>query len=179
MAEPSASNAEDATSVRDDHVVVGRIRGSWGLRGDVRVEVLTDFPERFSSGSVLFVGDRPVRVERSRDIGRGLLVKLDIASARADAERLVGRFLSVPESDLEQLPEGSYYQFQLIGMEVWSDEGEQLGTVEDIFPTGGNDVYVVAREGSPELLLPAIKDVILDVDITRNRMTVKLIEGLR
>lgn len=178
MTEEANHRPENTPRVNDDHVIVGRILGPWGMRGDVRIQVLTDFPERFSKGSKLYLDGSPTRVERSRHSPRGLLIKLEAVKDRTDAEKLAGRILSVPEDSLEKLPEGSYYQFQIIGMEVVSEEGERLGVVEDILITGSNDVYVVKGDGG-ELLLPAIEDVVLNVNVESNRMTVRLVEGLR
>jgi len=85
--------------------------------------------------------------------------------------------LYIPIEDAKPLPEGELYVYQLIGLEVWTDEGERLGRVTDLWETGSNDVYVVDREGQV-ILLPAIKEVVRAIDIERGRMTVHLMEGL-
>ena len=149
------------------------------MHGDIKVQPLTDIPSRFSPGSVLRLGGTPARVERARSIKGGVLVKLDIVNDRTEAESVRGLFLTVPHEEVQTPPEGAYYHFQIIDMGVWSDEGEYLGQVKEILLTGSNDVYVVKDSGKKDLLIPALEEVVLEVDLPQNRMTVRLPEGLR
>ena len=87
--------------------------------------------------------------------------------------------MTVPETDLNPLPEGTFYHFQLVDIEVYTDEDEHLGQIAEIIETPGNDVYIVRKTNERDLLLPAIEDVILDVDVESSRMTVHLLPGLR
>jgi 16S rRNA processing protein RimM len=161
-----------------DHVVVGIVGGACGLRGDLKVQILSDAPDRFSSGNLLYLDGRPVRVQRSRPAKGGVLVKFDIVEDRTQAERLRGRELTIPLDQVKPLPGGSYYHFQVLGMGVWSERGEYLGKVTEILSTGGgHDVYVIGSGGQKDLLLPAIDGVILDVDVQENRMIVRPLEG--
>ena len=159
-------------------VIVGRIRSAWGLRGDVSVEVLSDSPKRFAPGSVLRLKGKSTRVERSRPGKRGLLVKLDVADDRTQAEALRGEELTVLPEQVEPLPEGIFYHFQILDMRVLTEEGDNLGIVSEIIVTGGNDVYVVHEEGRRDILIPALPDVVLDVDLETGTMTVSLPDGL-
>ena len=159
---------------------MGQIKGSWGLRGDLKVESLTDSPSRFSPGSVLYLNGAPTKVERSRSAKGSLLVKLDSVTDRATGEKLRGRFLTVPRSEVQPLAEDTYYHFEIIGLSVWSDEGELLGQVRDILQTGSNDIYVVVDCTSrKELLIPARTEVVREVSVTDGKMTVRLPDGLR
>ena len=142
------------------------------------VEVLSDAPNRFAPGGVLRLKGKTERVERSRKGKRGLLVKLDSVNDRTQAEELVGEDLTVLPEQVEPLPDGSYYHFQILGMRVLTDEGEYLGTIEEIIVTGGNDVYVVHEEGRRDILIPALPDVIIDVDLEASEMKVSLPDGL-
>ena len=135
-------------------------------------------PSRFSPGSALHMDGHCVRVQRSRPVKGGMLVKLDTVDDRPQAESLRGRFLCVLRQEVRPAPKGAYYHFQIIDIDVWSHEGEYLGRVAEILPTGGNDVYVIRREGRPDLLLPAVGDVVLEVDPESGRMTVRVPEGL-
>jgi 16S rRNA processing protein RimM len=90
-----------------------------------------------------------------------------------------GVLLTVPEDDIAALPQGTYYHFQLIDMQVVSDEDELLGVIVEILDTSANDVYVVRGETAPDLLIPAIREVVLDVDVEVGRMLVHLVPGLR
>ena len=152
--------------------------GAWGLRGDLKIERITDVPERFSPGKTVFLDLRPSRVERSRRVKDGLVVKLDLVSDRTQAEGQRGRFLTVPKEGLEPLPPGSYYHFHIIDMEVWSEDGEPLGKVTRILPAGDYDVYLVGGGQRKELMIPAADEYVLDVDVPGNRMTVRVPEGL-
>ena len=165
-------------SASEEDVVVGRITGAWGLRGDVKVEVLTDFTERFSQGNVVYLEAEPTRIERSRSVRGGILVKLTVVRDRTRAESLRGRFLTIPSHEVATLPEGSYYHFQVIGMGVWTEQDAYLGELKEILTTGSNDVYVVRDGEQAELLIPALADVVLDVNLRKNRMTVRLPPGL-
>ena len=110
---------------------------------------------------------------------RGMaLVKFRGVDTREDGESLAGVELEVPIEDVPPLPDGSYYHFQILDMEVWTASGELLGTVEDILNTGSNDVYVV-RRCAEEVLVPAIESVVLRVDVDGGRITVDLPDGLR
>ena len=158
--------------------MVGIIRGAWGIQGDLRVDRLTDNPDRFTANSRLFLEGRPVRVRRSRELKRGLLLKLDSVDDRTNAERLRGKSLSVPADEVPPLPDGAYYHYQLIDLEVYTPECVRLGAVREILVTGANDVYVVRRPEAKDLLIPALKRVVVCVDLAANRMIVRLPEGL-
>jgi 16S rRNA processing protein RimM len=163
-------------------VEVGRIHGPHGIRGELKVESQTDFPERFAPGShlLLVAPDgrvRPTVVLSSRVHKNRYLLTVEGIEDRTAAENLRGGFLKVGQEDLTPLPPGRYYQFQLLGLSVVTDEGRALGPVEDVFPTGGNLVLVVRGEEG-ELLLPYIDDVVLKVDLDEGRITVHLLDGL-
>ena len=163
----------------DGHVVVGHVTGSWGLRGDVKVQPQTDFPERFSAGSELHVKGSPETVVSSRPYRGGYVIRLASVTDRTAADSMRGALLTVPEDEIAPLPQDTYYHFQLIDMRVLSDEGEELGVIREILDTSANDVYVVRGETGSELLIPAIREVVLEVDLDAGRMTVHLAPGLR
>ena len=119
-----------------------------------------------------------MRVRRSRELKGGLLLKLDSVDDRTSAERLRGKSLSVPANEVPPLPEGTYYHYQLIDLDVYTREGERLGAVREILATGANDVYVVGRPEAKDLLIPALKGVVVCVDLAAGRMIVRLPEGL-
>ena len=120
----------------------------------------------------------PAKVISSRRSGGVLVVKLDRVNDRTHAESLRDAVLTVPPEDLEPLPDGSYYHFHIMGIEVWDEDGRRLGTVRSILSTGSNDVYVVRSADGRELLVPALKDVLLEVNPAESRMVVRLPEGL-
>lgn len=160
------------------HVVVGLIRGGWGIKGDVKVEILSDAPSRFADDSVVHLKGKPVKVEHSRRLKGILLVKLDNVADRTAADALRGQLLTVPEADAEPLQDGAYYHFQIMGVPVRTVDGEDLGRIAEIIATGANDVYVVRLEGRRDILIPAMEDVVLSVDLEGDGMTVQLPDGL-
>ena len=162
-------------------IIVGRVRSPRGLRGEVHVEVTSDTPERFSPGGVLFLNGRAHKIRRVTHLPKGrLALKLEGLNTRDEAETLRDSLLTVPEEIVPPLPGGEYYHYQIIDMEVYTQEGGLLGLITDILSTGSNDVYVVSQQGQQgkEVLIPALDDVIVSVDVNRGRMTVKLPEGL-
>ncbi len=163
----------------DGHVLVGRVTGAWGIRGHLKVQPHSESEDRFAAGSRLFLDGSPVTVVSSRPHRVGYVIRLDSVPDRTEAESHRGALLTVPEDELAELPEGVFYHFQLIDMEVVSDEGERLGRIAEILETPGNDVYLVRKPDSRDLLLPAIRDVVLDVDIEAGRVTARLLPGLR
>jgi len=159
--------------------VVGRVLGAWGIRGEVRVEPHTDVSERFSPGSLLYMDGSPTKVLMSRPHKGGLVVRLDRAADRTEAESLKGASLAVPGEQVGPLPDGSYYHFEILGLGVWTEDGEHLGEVRQILATGSNDVYVVQDSEGQQLLVPALGDVVVKIAPEQGRMVVRLPEGLR
>jgi len=162
---------------RREWVVVGRVRSARGVRGQLRVEVMSDSPGRFAPGQVVFIDGRAFRIERSVLFKEDRVLKLEGVDSREGAEALKGCILTVPAESLFPLPQGSYYHYHLVGMGVYTREGRFLGKLIEILSTGGNDVYVV-RAGGKELLLPALDDVVLEVDVDNRRMMVEVPPGL-
>lgn len=169
-----------------DFLMVGAIAGTHGLRGEVKVISKTDFPElRFKPGSTLFlrrVGEKPFKelvVSGSRLHKQFWLVSFKDHPSINDVENWKGTQLCVSERELVQLPEGTYYIHQLIGLRVVADDGREVGELVDVLHPGANDVYVVKGNlQKRDVLLPAIPSVVQNVDITTGVMTVHLISGL-
>ena len=156
--------------------------GAWGIRGEVKIQPFADSPDRVAPGSeVHFDGDRETAavVQSVRPHRAGLVARLSGVADRTAAENLAGALLTVPEDSLAPLPEGVYYHFQLIGMAVFSEDGEPLGEIAEIIETPGNDVYIIRKHGERDLPIPALAEVVMEVDIPAARMTVRLLPGLR
>lgn len=161
------------------YLAVGRIAAPHGVRGEVEVEIHTDFPQRFVPEARFLVGERKVAmtVERVRPFKKRLLIKFREIVDRTAAERMRGAWIHVPIEEAWPLEEGEYYEHEIVGLEVWTETGEYLGVVDHIIYTGANDVYVVVGPKG-EVLLPAIEEVIREIDLERERMTVHLLPGL-
>lgn len=163
------------------YLAIGQVARAHGLRGELSVTVLTEFPERFKDTDWVYLGNEQeaeaYRLESYRWHKPNILLKLEGIDDRTQAEQLRGLLVQVPVGEAVPLPEGSYYLYQLIGLEVVDTRGETLGTLTDVIETGANDVYVVQTKGK-EVLLPAIPDVIKSVNLAEGRVVVEVMEGL-
>jgi 16S rRNA processing protein RimM len=161
-------------------LVIGRIVKPHGVQGEMRVEIMTDLPERFTWLEEVYVGEhspRRVAVDSVRFHKNFVLVKLDGFDTREAAAELRSQLLQVPEDEGIPLEEGEYYLYQLVGLEVYSDEGEHLGELVEVMETKANNVFIV--QGSRgEILLPDTEEVVLDIDFENGRMEVHLLPGL-
>lgn len=166
----------------DELVSVGEICGVFGTEGYVKVRPLTDFPERFNSmREVLIQRGQKVELFKVESIcrhGEWLLFKFAGIDSREGARSLNAGLLKVSEAEVFPLPEGSYYIFQLQGLEVYDEEKGFLGVLTDVIQTGANDVYVVKGKRYGEILIPALIEVVKDINLDERRVQVKLLPGL-
>jgi len=161
----------------DDKVTIGKIVAPHGVRGDVRVIPLTDFPERFHQLKMVYTDDGTMlTVESARFHKQFVLVKFRGIDTMNDTDVLRGKLIKVRREDVVVLPEGHYYFFDIIGLSVYTEDGNPLGEITDILQTGSNDVYVTEKPGEKPLLIPALKEVVRQIDIPGKRMIVKLQE---
>ncbi len=163
-------------------ITIGKVLKTHGVKGEVKIELLTDHPDRFRTLKRVFLvssGGRKkeCQVLSVRYAGGGPLLLFSGHESPEKARELNGWLLQIPEEETVPLPEGQYYWFELIGMEVASESGDKLGRITDIFSTGSNDVYVM-KAGKREVYLPATKEVIRQVDRKAKRMVIHVMEGL-
>ena len=163
----------------NDDVAVGLVLGVHGSQGQVRVRVHSDDPHRFDPGQTLYWGDTPLRITETlvRPPNR-LILRFEGINSPAAARALAGQWLTVPQAEVDDLPEGEYFHFQLIGLRVVTVEEEALGEVSEIIETGSNDVYVVNGPAG-QVLIPAIASVVQGVDLEQGIMMVRLMDGMR
>jgi len=162
-------------------LVIGRILKTKGLRGKVKVLSYAESPEiyrRVREFHVQAGNDyQSLSVEEVEDRRDAVILKFKGRDRIEEAQELIGADLYVDKKDLPAPAEDEYYWHELIGLEVTTQGGTHLGTIDGIFSTGSNDVYVV-REGKREILIPALRDVILKVDIPGHQMIIHPVEGL-
>lgn len=163
-------------------ITIGKAVKPFGVKGEMKIEALTDFPERFQNlKSVYLVSptgkELVITVLSVRYAGGVPYLLFKGYDTPEQAKTLNGWLLKIPEQETMPLPEGRYYWYELIGMEVVSEEGEALGTIIDIFETGSNDIYVM-KQGKREIYLPAIREVVKQVDRQAKRMVIRLMDGL-
>ncbi|WP_093792043.1 ribosome maturation factor RimM [Sporomusa acidovorans] len=164
---------------QNDLITIGKIVAPHGVRGDVRILPLTDFPDRFLSLKAAFIDDLgQLELESAKQHKKFVLLKFAGFNSMNDAERLRGKLIKIERKDVVKLPEGKYYIFDIIGLNVFTEDGELLGIITDVLQPGSNDVYVVKLQDKKELLIPAIKEVVKKVDIANKQMIVKLQEEM-
>ena len=162
------------------YLEVGRIVSPHGINGEVKVIPLTNDPNRFKRLKELLIRDKDtiisVNISNVRLHKGFVILKLENVQSIEDAERLRDVFLLIDRKYAVKLPKGSYLICDIEGSDVYTKEGDYLGKVEKVIQTGANDIYQV--KGDTEILVPALKSVVIDVDIENKKITVSLPEGL-
>ena len=161
-------------------LVIGKLRRPHGLKGEVLLDVWTDFPERLKPGVLVYLGDDHIvlEIQGCRQVSQSFLISFTGYRDRESVDQLRNQYLYVRSDDRPPLPVGEFYHHQLLGMQVNTDEGRSLGRLVQILETGANDVYIIRMESGQELLIPAIESVVLDIDTDLNVMIVHLLPGL-
>ena len=177
MTDSQSGRADNRTGPR--YLVIGRVARPRGTQGEVKVKITTDFPDRFSLLRKVYLGPEavPFVLEGFRLHQGAALLKLKGCHDRTAVEKLRGQWVQIPIEEAMPLEQDEYYEYQIIGLAVWTAGGEYLGTVDEVISTGANDVYVVRGE-EREVLIPAIEDVVLEINPAQGRLVVELIEGL-
>lgn len=154
-------------------IAIGKIVAPHGVRGDVRVIPLTDFPERFFRMKEVLVNGKLLPIEAAKWHKQFLLLKFRGLDDRNAVDALRGQLLEVARENVVPLTDGNFYVFDILGMEVYSDDGSQLGVITDVIETGSNDVYVVEKAERRQLLVPALKSIVTTIDVVGKRMIIR------
>ena len=160
---------------------IGKVVALFGVHGELKVRLLTDIPNRFAELDAVYASTDHKRysIEGVRPYkGEMVVLKLEGIDTANAAETLRNVDLQIPLSDLAKLPPDSYYQHDILGLSVSTLAGQSLGTIVDILVTGSNDVYVVKTESGRQVLIPAIKQVIKQIDLLRHTMHIDPLPGL-
>ena len=165
-----------------EYFEIGQIVNTHGVKGHVKVKPFTDDVEQFETlGTILVVKNKEtieMEIEEVKYHKDMVLLKIKGIDDMTAAERYKGCYIKIHRSQARELEEGQYFIADIIGSDVYTDDGTYLGKVDDIYNTGSNDIYVVKDELGKQILLPGIKDVILNVDIENQKVTVHLLKGL-
>jgi 16S rRNA processing protein RimM len=165
--------------VEEPTVVVGVVATAHGIHGEVGVQNRSDNPERWAPGAVVLdERGRRLTVDSVRPHGERLLVKFAEIADRTAAEAIRGVTLVVPESWLPALPSGQWWPHELVGCQIVTESGRPLGVVADVIPNPANDLWVARGDDGLEILVPALKDLLLDVDVGSKRIVVRDVPGL-
>lgn len=165
-----------------EYFEIGQIVNTFGVKGVVKVNPFTDDITRFEKlKTILVVKNKNVteiEIEEVKYHKDMVLLKLKGVDDMNSAEKYKGCFIKIHRKDAIKLPKDTFFIADIIGSEVITDDGKILGKVDDIYSTGSNDIYVVKDELGKQILLPSIKEVILDIDVEKQKVIVHLLEGL-
>lgn len=166
----------------DNYLRVGIISKTHGIKGEVKVFPTTDDMTRFEDLKKVYIDTGkeyvPVEIENVRYFKQLVILKFKGIDNINDIEKYRGKDILITRDQAVELKENEYFIYDLLGSEVFTDDGDKLGVLSEILTTAANDVYVVKTENNNEVLLPAIKDCILDVDVDSKKITVHLMDGL-
>ena len=165
-----------------DYLELGQIVNTFGIKGMVKIKPFTDDVEQFEQLQTIYLkkknSKKEYEIEEVKYHKNMILLKLKGIENPEQAETLRESYVIIPRKKAKKLEEGTYYIVDMIGLEVFTEEGEKLGILEDIFNTGSNDIYVVKNDLGKQILLPAIEEVIKKIDIENKKIIVHLIKGL-
>ena len=161
---------------------IGQIVNTFGIKGIVKVKTFTDDIKRFDNLKTVYIEknntQKEYEIEEVKYHKDMVLIKFKGVDTVEQAELLRNAYLTISRDSVEKLEEGRYYIVDMLGLEVYTDEQVLLGTLDDIFNTGSNDIYVVKDKQGKQILLPAIQDVIKQIDMENRKMIVHLLPGL-
>jgi 16S rRNA processing protein RimM len=167
----------------EKYIPVGKFSRTQGLKGNLKILLKT-------KGSKSLARARKIYLEKAKgqfesydisELSMGhsfVLVKLDKVTGLEDSSRLVGQEVFIKSEDLPELGEGEYYHYQILGCGVYTEKGDYLGTVSEIFSTGANDIYRVTQDQGKEYLIPAVNSVLISVDLKEKKITIDSKKGL-
>jgi 16S rRNA processing protein RimM len=165
-----------------DYIKIGQISNAHGIKGEVKVYPLTDNIKRFSKLKFIFlkIKEEYVKIDvlSVKYLKEFVILGLANIESMNEALKYKNEYVYIDKENAVKLPKDSYFISDLIDMEVSTKEGEYLGKIVAVFPTGSNDVYEIKSALGKSILIPAIKDVVLEVDVENKRMLIKLLEGL-
>lgn len=174
-----APTETDDTPPQDEWVAIGRVSAPYGVHGEMRLELLTDFPRRFRRLKTVFVGDthQPYSIRAVHSHPRGIVIGFAGIDTPEAAAALRKSYIWIPRSQVMPLPAHHYYHMDVIGLTVVTTADLIIGQVSDILQTGSNDVFVV-QDGHREVLVPAIAAVVKSIDLAERRVVIEPIPGL-
>ena len=157
-------------------VEIGKIVKAQGIKGEVRVMPFGDDPDGFLHLKEVYINERLYKIEHVRKYKSFAIIK--ICNDRTTAENFIGSIISIPESNLRPLEKNEFYVRDIKGLLVETTSGQALGIVTDVIKTGANDVYIIKPDIGDSFMIPAIKDVVLNISLREKKIIVKLMDGL-
>lgn len=168
--------------MNEDFIIIGKIVSTQGNKGEVKVIPLTDSIDRFDKLTDVFIREgnieKLLKINNLKTKKNAVILKFEDIDNIEKAKILVPSFLKVKRSNAVKLPKDTYFIFDIIGLEVYTNQNELLGKVDNIISTGSNDVYVVKNKNKKEILIPAIREIIKNIDVKKKRITINMVDGL-
>ena len=168
--------------MKQKYFEIGQIVNTFGIKGMVKVNPFTDDISQFEEMDTILVdkkGDlQEIQIEEVKYSKNQVLLKLKGIETIEEAEKYRNCYLKLPREKAKKLPKDTYFIADLIGLEVYTEEGKLLGKVDDIYNSGANDIYVIKDELGKQILLPATKEVIKQIDLDQEKIIVHLLKGL-
>ena len=162
----------------DKYIEIGKNINTYGIKGQLKIVPYTDNIKRFEKLKKIYINEKEYLIENVKYIKNIVILKLQGINTIEQAEEYRNLYMYIDRKDAIKLPKDTYFIRDLIGIEVYTNDGEKLGIIDDIFKTGSNDVYVVRNSLGKQILLPAISSVIEKIDLENKKVTVNLIKGL-
>lgn len=159
-------------SATDKKIIIGKIGAAHGVRGDMKVYPLTDFPDRFNTIKKAYVDDQLIEIIATRYQNNFVVMKVNGVNSREEVARFTNKLLKINRSDVPPLEEGEYYSFDIIGLQVINQDDEILGEITEILKTGSNDVYITKATDGRQILLPALKKIVTEINLEEGFMRV-------
>lgn len=168
--------------LNDEFITIGKVVSTQSNKGEVNVLPLTDSTDRFKNLDTIFLRNSNNRttlnIEKIRIKENTVVLKLKGIANIQEAKMIVGSFLEVERENAVKLPKDTYFLFEIIGLEVYSESNIFLGKVENVISTGSNDVYIVKGKNKEELTIPAIREVVKNINLEKKQITIKMVDGL-
>lgn len=165
-----------------EFIIIGKVVSTQSNKGEVNVLPLTDSIDRFKNLATVFLrnknGQTVVNIEKIRIQKDMVVLKLKDIENIEKAKTIVGFFLEVERKNAVKLPKDTYFTFEIIGLEVYTEDNLFLGKVENVISTGSNDIYIVKDKNEKELFIPAIREVVKDINLEKKRITINIVDGL-
>jgi len=166
----------------DEFITIGKVVSTQGNKGEVNILPLTDSTDRFKNLVTVFLRNNNSQttsnIEKIRIKEDTVILKLKDIENIEEAKMIVGSFLEVERKNAVKLPKDTYFIFEIIGLEVYTENNIFLGKVENVISTGSNDVYIVKGKNKKELFIPAIREVVKNVNLEKKRITINIVDGL-
>ena len=164
--------------MKNDRIKVGKITTAVGIKGEVKVYPYTDDPERFEELESVYAGDDVMYIDKVRYQKNLVILKFKGVDDRNAAEALRDRYLTIDRSELRELEEDEYFIFDLIGLEAVDQEGNHIGVVSDVIQNTAQDLYEIKKDDGSKYLVPAVYEIVTDIDINSGIMKIDPIDGL-